>query len=72
MDVFKLRDRVVDDYRGYVESFLNILDPKLDKFVRGELKAGALWPEAILVSDIEVGEEGPQFGFAAIDETFSF
>ena len=25
-DVFALRDRVVDDYRDYVESFINILD----------------------------------------------
>ena len=30
MDVFALRDRVVDEYRKYVESFVNILDPQID------------------------------------------
>ena len=27
-DVFALRDRVVDEYRSYVESFVPVLDPR--------------------------------------------
>ncbi len=48
MDVFALRDRVVDEYRDYVESFINILDPGIDAFVRDRLAEGELWPDAVL------------------------
>lgn len=47
-DVFALRDRVVDEYRSYVESFVRVLDPRVDEFVRQQLAAGELWPEAVL------------------------
>jgi superfamily II DNA/RNA helicase len=48
MDVFKLREAVVDEYRDYVESFVRVLDPKIDKFVRNKLEGGELWPDAVL------------------------
>lgn len=48
MDVFQLRDAVVGEYREYVESFINVLDPALNDFIREKLKDGALWPDAIL------------------------
>lgn len=48
MDVFALRDQVVDEYRSYVESFVNILDPQIEQFVRERLKGGELWPDAVL------------------------
>ncbi len=52
-DVFKLREKVVDEYRQYVESFVHILDRRIDEFVRKELNrdegdGGVLWPHAIL------------------------
>jgi len=47
-DVFGLRDRVVQEYRDYVESFVRVLDPRIDKFVRRQLAAGELWPDAVL------------------------
>ncbi len=47
-DVFTLRDRVVGEYRAYVESFVHILDPAIDAFVRDRLAEGELWPEAVL------------------------
>ena len=48
MDVFKLRDAVVDEYREYVESFVRVLDPRLDDFVRSRLAAGmALVPPMV-------------------------
>ena len=37
MDVFKLRDAVVNEYRDYVESFVRVLDPGVDQFVRQRL-----------------------------------
>ena len=48
MDVFKLREEVVKEYREYVSSFINILDPRVDEFVRGRLKEGELWPDPAL------------------------
>jgi ATP-dependent helicase YprA (DUF1998 family) len=48
MDVFALREKVVSDYKQYIESFVRIRDERIDAFVQEELKKGALWPEAIL------------------------
>ncbi len=48
LDVFQLRGQVVDEYRGYVQSFVNVLDHRIDQFVRGRLEAGELWPDAVL------------------------
>lgn len=46
-DVFALRDRVVEEYREYFESFVNILDPRIEAFVRAKLAEGELWPDAV-------------------------
>ena len=48
LDVFGLRQSVVEEYRSYVESFVNILDPRIDEFVQGELDRGELWPDEVL------------------------
>src|SRR5712691_10935113 len=48
MDVFALRDRVVDDYKRYIESFVRIRDKHIDRFVRDRFQSGALWPDPIL------------------------
>ncbi|HEV2492306.1 MAG TPA: DEAD/DEAH box helicase [Terriglobia bacterium] len=48
MDVFALRDKVVADYRGYIESFVRIRDERLAAFVDEVFERGDLWPEAIL------------------------
>jgi ATP-dependent helicase YprA (DUF1998 family) len=47
-DVFSLREHVVREYRNYVESFVHVLDPRNDGFVRERLAEGELWPEAVL------------------------
>ena len=48
MDVFNLRETVVDEYKNYVESFVRIHDGRVDNFVRERLGEGQLWPEAML------------------------
>ncbi|MGE5113697.1 MAG: hypothetical protein ACM3JB_22770, partial [Acidobacteriaceae bacterium] len=48
MDVFALRDRVVDDYKRYIESFVRIRDERIEKFVRNEFASGVLWPDPVL------------------------
>ena len=47
-DVFALRDRVVGEYRDYVESFIHILDDRIEGYVRDKLAEGELWPDAVL------------------------
>lgn len=45
MDVFALRQSLVDDYRHYAESFLTIRDERIKAHVQRELDAGLLWPD---------------------------
>ncbi len=45
MDIFELRDRVVDDYKAFVTSFMSIKDPRAQEVVDQELAGGLLWPE---------------------------
>jgi len=45
MDVFALRDQVVDDYRRYVTSFMVLRDRRVRERVDAALAEGRLWPE---------------------------
>ena len=60
-DVFKLRDRVVGEYRDYVESFVHIYDQGIEEFVRAKLSQGELWPDAVLQLN-PAYEPGPTLG----------
>jgi hypothetical protein len=48
LDIFNLRDEVIDDYRRYIESFLKIRDPRVEAFVDQELERGELWPDPLV------------------------
>jgi len=48
MNVFSLRDRVIEDYCVYVQSFLRIADPRIAEFVASRLDEGALWPDPLV------------------------
>ncbi len=48
MDVFDLRNRLVNDYAKYTRSFIKIADPRISDHVEQALSAGALWPEPLL------------------------
>jgi ATP-dependent helicase YprA (DUF1998 family) len=48
MDVFALRERVVGDYRRYIESFVRIRDERVAAHVEEQFERGVLWPDAIL------------------------
>ena len=48
MDVFALRDKVVSDYRRYIESFVRIQDERIAAHVQEQFDAGRFWPESIL------------------------
>lgn len=48
MDVFALRDHLVQDYHGYISSFIQIRDPNLRRFVNQSLGEGLLWPDPLI------------------------
>lgn len=48
LDIFQLRNQVINDYRQYIESFLKIRDTKVKEFVNQELDKGQLWPNPLI------------------------
>ena len=48
MNVFGLRDRLVDDYADFTRSFVNVRDEKIAERVEQELQEGLLWPDPIV------------------------
>jgi len=48
MNVFELRNQLVDDYKTYVSSFIQIRDDRIRTHVDEQLKAGLLWPEPLI------------------------
>ena len=48
MDVFGLRQRLVNDYADFTRSFVNIRDERIFGRVDQELEAGLLWPHPIV------------------------
>ncbi|HXR75382.1 MAG TPA: DEAD/DEAH box helicase [Bryobacteraceae bacterium] len=48
MNVFDLRDRLVDDYASYTQSFIKIADKRISETVETALKEGVFWPEPLL------------------------
>jgi superfamily II DNA/RNA helicase len=47
-DIFKLHSLIVDDYKSYIQSFINISDPEIREVVEKELTKGKLWPEPLI------------------------
>jgi hypothetical protein len=48
LDVFGLRERLVDDYEEYTRSFIAVRDGRVADTVDAELDGGLLWPEPLV------------------------
>ena len=48
MNIFKLHDKIISDYKDYIESFLLIKDKRIKEIVEGEFMEGKLWPEPLI------------------------
>ncbi len=48
MQVFDVRDHLVQDYSDYIRSFLQIRDSRIAAYLSGELDRGALWPDPLI------------------------
>ena len=48
MDVFNFRNRIIEDYSGYVSSFISIAQSRLRDFVDRCFTSGSLWPDPLI------------------------
>ena len=48
MNVFNFRNRIIEDYSGYVSSYISIAQSRLRDFVDGCFKSGSLWPDPLI------------------------
>ncbi len=48
MDVFSLREALVQDYARYARGFIQVRDQRLDEHVKKCLNEGVFWPEALI------------------------
>jgi len=45
MDVFRVRDRLIDDYRDFAGSFVDIHDKRIGEHVQERMDNGYQWPD---------------------------
>jgi hypothetical protein len=48
MDVFGIRNRLINDYASYIRSFIHLRDPIISKKVYESLTEGLLWPDPLI------------------------
>lgn len=48
MDIFRLRDQLIQDYASYASSFIQINDPRIYETVFGSLDEGLFWPNPLI------------------------
>lgn len=48
MNVFELRERLIEDYSSFVKGFITIKDETIKDIVANELKEGLLWPDPLI------------------------
>ena len=46
--VFKIHESIVNDYKSYVSSFIQIQNDSIKDIVESDIELGKLWPEALL------------------------
>lgn len=48
MNILKFHNKLIDNYRNYITSFLNIKDPSISQFVDAEIQNKKLWPDPLV------------------------
>jgi ATP-dependent helicase YprA (DUF1998 family) len=48
VDIFQLRNHIIEEYTAYTRSFLSIRHPQIAAFVQEALAHGSLWPDALI------------------------
>lgn len=48
MNILKFHKSLIDNYKTYIQSFVNIKDQKIATFVQQEISDKKLWPEPLV------------------------
>ncbi|MBE3064278.1 MAG: hypothetical protein IMZ69_04595, partial [Spirochaetes bacterium] len=48
IDVFRVHDRIMADYKSFISSFLNIRDDRIRQTVEAEIEDGRFWPDPLI------------------------
>jgi len=48
MNILQFHNKLIENYRSYIQSFLNIKDPGINEFVDSGIKDKKLWPEPLV------------------------
>lgn len=48
IDIFSIHKKIMDDYKHFVTSFINIKDTKIKEIVESEINKGKFWPEPLM------------------------
>lgn len=48
MNIFNVHSGIIDEYKSYIESFINIKNPAIKAKVEHDLASGKLWPEPLI------------------------
>jgi ATP-dependent helicase YprA (DUF1998 family) len=70
MDVFELRQNLIDDYARYVSSFLALRDRRIREHVETSLRDGHLWPDPMIGLN-PAFESGGQIDDLVLDGTLN-
>jgi hypothetical protein len=46
--VFNIHESIINDYKSYVSSFIQIKNENIRNIVKSEIDSGKLWPEALI------------------------
>jgi len=58
IDIFSIHQKIMDDYKHFVSSFINVKDEKIREVVESEINQGKFWPEPLIQFNpsFEIGE----------------
>ena len=48
IDIFNIHQKIMDDYKHFVSSFINIKDERIKEVVETEINQGKFWPEPLI------------------------
>ena len=58
-DILKIHSTIVNDYKNYVSSFINIKDKRINEYVGEQLRSGKFWPEPLIQFNPSFEQIGP-------------
>ena len=48
IDIFNIHQKIMDDYKHFVGSFINIKDEKIKEVVENKINQGKFWPGTLI------------------------